>query len=164
MFCVTAGPRFGALAEAAERAGDDYEALLLRSLGDRLAEALAEWLHRQARRDLGYGADERLTPEELLRGKYRGIRPAPGYPATPDLGVLREIFTLLDAEAAIGVGLTESFAIHPAASVAGLYFGSPDAHYFSVGRIGADQLADYAARRGIPISEAERLLRRLIGP
>ena len=164
MFCVTAGPRFGALAEAAERAGDDYEALLLRSLGDRLAEALAEWLHRQARRDLGYGADERLTPEELLRGKYRGIRPAPGYPATPDLGVLREIFTLLDAEAAIGVGLTESFAIRPAASVAGLYFGSPDARYFSVGRIGADQLADYATRRGIPISEAERLLRRLIGP
>ena len=162
MFCVTAGRRFGERAAAAERAGDDYEALLLRSLGDRIAEALAEWLHAQARRDLGYGAGERLTPEEMRRGKYRGIRPAPGYPATPDLGILREIFDLLGAEAALGVELTESFAIHPPATVAGLYFGSPDARYFSIGRIGRDQLEDYAARRGLSVAEAERLLVRLL--
>ena len=164
MFCVTAGRHFGERAAAAERAGDDYEALLLRSLGDRIAEALAEFLHERARRDLGYGAGERFTPEELRRGKYRGIRPAPGYPATPDLGILREIFDLLDAEAALGVELTESFAIHPPATVAGLYFGSPDAKYFSIGRIGRDQLEDYAARRGIEVPEAERLLVRLLDP
>ena len=164
MFCVTAGTAFGDAAAAAERGGDDYEALLLRSLGDRVAEAAAERLHQRARRDLGYGADEDLNPSELLRGKYRGIRPAPGYPATPDLGILREIFDLLDAETALGVRLTESFAIAPAASVAGLYFGSAESRYFSVGRIGRDQLEDYAARRGIPVEEAERLLIRVLGP
>ena len=164
MFCVTAGTAFGDAAAAAERGGDDYEALLLRSLGDRVAEAAAERLHQRARRDLGYGVDEDLNPSELLRGKYRGIRPAPGYPATPDLGILREIFDLLDAEAALGVRLTESFAIAPAASVAGLYFGRAESRYFSVGRIGRDQLEDYAARRGIPVEEAERLLIRVLGP
>lgn len=164
MFCVTAGTAFGDAAGAAERGGDDYEALLLRSLGDRVAEAAAEHLHEQARRDLGYGVDEDLNPSELLRGKYRGIRPAPGYPATPDLSILRAIFDLLDAETALGVRLTESFAIAPAASVAGLYFGSADSRYFSVGRIGRDQLEDYAARRGIPVEEAERLLIRVLGP
>ena len=164
MFCVTAGTAFGDAAAAAERGGDDYEALLLRSLSDRMAEAAAEHLHEQARRDLGYGVDEDLNPSELLRGKYRGIRPAPGYPATPDLSILREIFDLLDAETALGVRLTESFAIAPAASVAGLYFGSADSRYFSVGRIGRDQLEDYAARRGIPVEEAERLLIRVLGP
>ena len=164
MFCVTAGTAFGDGAAEAERGGDDYEALLLRSLGDRVAEAAAEHLHEQARRDLGYGVGEDLNPSELLRGKYRGIRPAPGYPATPDLGILREIFDLLDAETALGVRLTESFAIAPAASVAGLYFGSAESRYFSVGRIGRDQLEDYAARRGIPVEEAERLLIRVLGP
>ena len=162
MFCVTAGEAFGDGAAAAERGGDDYEALLLRSLGDRVAEAAAEYLHRRARRDLGYGVGEDLEPADLLRGKYRGIRPAPGYPATPDLSILREIFDLLDAESALGVRLTESFAIAPAASVAGLYFGSADSRYFSVGRIGRDQLEDYAARRGIPVEEAERLLIRVL--
>ena len=164
MFCVTAGEAFGDGAAAAERGGDDYEALLLRSLGDRVAEAAAEYLHRRARRDLGYGVGEDLEPADLLRGKYRGIRPAPGYPATPDLSILREILDLLDAESALGVRLTESFAIAPAASVAGLYFGSADSRYFSVGRIGRDQLEDYAARRGIPAEEAERLLIRVLGP
>ena len=162
MFCVTAGEAFGDGAARAERRGDDYEALLLRSLGDRVAEAAAEYLHQRARRDLGYGVDEDLDPAELLRGKYRGIRPAPGYPATPDLSILREIFDLLEAESALGVRLTESFAIAPAASVAGLYFGSADSRYFSVGRIGRDQLEDYAARRGIPVEEAERLLIRVL--
>ena len=160
VFAVTAGHGLADLVAEAEAAGDDYDALLLRSLGDRLAEALAEWLHEQARRDLGYGKSENLTPEDLIRGRFRGIRPAPGYPATPDLGILREIFRLLDAEAAIGVELTESFAIRPAASVAGLYFASPEARYFSVGTIGRDQLEDYARRRGIPVAAAERLLRR----
>ena len=159
-FAVTAGHGLARLVEEAERAGDDYDALLLRSLGDRLAEALAEWLHERARRDLGYGRSENLTPEELIRGRYRGIRPAPGYPATPDLGLLGEIFALLDAEAAIGVQLTESFAIRPGASVAGLYFASPHARYFSLGAIGRDQLEDYAGRRGISVTDAERLLRR----
>ena len=158
LFAVTAGVSLAELVGEAERAGDDYDALLLRSLGDRLAEALAEWLHQQARRDLGYGRSEDLTPEDLIRGRYRGIRPAPGYPATPDLGILGPIFDLLDAEAAIGIELTENFAIRPAASVAGLYFGHPEARYFSLGRIGPDQLRDYAARRGIGLVEARRLL------
>ena len=162
-FAVTAGHGLAGLVADAETAGDDYDALLLRSLGDRLAEALAEWLHERARRDLGYGHSEDLTAEERIRGRYRGIRPAPGYPATPDLGLLGEIFALLDAENAIGVQLTESFAIRPAASVAGLYFASPQSRYFSVGTIGRDQLADYARRRGIPVTEAERLLRRHLG-
>ncbi len=162
-FAVTAGGGLEQLVAEAERRGDDYDALLLRSLGDRLAEALAEWLHRRARCDLGYGQSEDLTPQDLIRGRYRGIRPAPGYPATPDLGILGEIFRLLRAEDAIGVGLTENFAIRPGASVAGLYFGSPESRYFSVGTIGRDQLTDYAARRGIPTAEAERLLRRHLG-
>ncbi len=149
------------LVRAAE--GDDYDALLLRSLGDRLAEALAEKTHQEARRALGYGRDENLAPEDLLREAYQGIRPAPGYPATPDLGILADVFELLDAPARIGVALTENFAIHPAASVAGMYFGSPEARYFSVGRIGRDQLRDYALRRGIPAERAETLLRRLLG-
>ena len=162
-FAVTAGHGLAGLVERAERAGDDYEALLLRSLGDRLAEALAEWLHERARRDLGYGNAEDLTTEELIRGRYRGIRPAPGYPATPDLGLLAEIFGLLAAEEAIGVQLTENFAIRPGASVAGLYFASPQSRYFSIGTIGRDQLEDYARRRGISVAEAERLLRRHLG-
>ena len=160
VFAVTAGHGLDALVATAEAAGDDYDALLLRSLGDRLAEALAEWLHTRARRDLGYGQSEDLTPEDRIRGRYRGIRPAPGYPATPDLGMLRSVFDLLDAESSVGVGLTESFAILPGASVAGFYFASPESRYFSVGTIGRDQLEDYAARRGIPLAEAERLLRR----
>ena len=159
-FAVTAGHGLEDLVVAAERAGDDYDALLLRSLGDRLAEALAEWLHQRARRDLGYGASEELAPEDLIRGRYRGIRPAPGYPATPDLGILSEIFRLLEAESAIGVELTENFAIRPGASVAGLYFAHPESRYFSIGSIGRDQLRDYAARRGISAAAAERLLRR----
>ena len=159
-FAVTAGHGLADLVAGAEAARDDYDALLLRSLADRLAEALAEWLHERARRDLGYGNAEQLTPEDLIRGRYRGIRPAPGYPATPDLSILREVFGLLDAEDAIGVQLTENFAIHPAASVAGLYFGSPESRYFSIGRIGRDQLEDYARRRGMDAEEAERLLRR----
>ena len=162
-FAVTAGHGLADLIAEAEAAGDDYDALLLRSLGDRLAEALAEWLHERARRDLGYGESENLTPEDLIRGRFRGIRPAPGYPATPDLGILSEIFGLLDAGEAIGVELTENFAIRPAASVAGLYFASPESRYFSVGKIGRDQLEDYARRRGIPVAAAERLLRRHLG-
>ena len=159
-FAVTSGHGLADLVAEAERAGDDYDALLLRALGDRLAEALAEWLHQRARRDLGYGKSESLTPEDLIRGRYRGIRPAPGYPATPDLSLLREIFDLLGAESAIGVELTENFAIRPGASVAGLYFGSPESRYFALGVIGRDQLEDYAARRGITTAAAERLLRR----
>ena len=162
-FAVTAGHGLADLIAEAEAAGDDYDALLLRSLGDRLAEALAEWLHERARRDLGYGESENLTPEDLIRGRFRGIRPAPGYPATPDLGILSEIFGLLEAEEAIGLELTENFAIRPAASVAGLYFASPESRYFSVGTIGRDQLEDYARRRGIPVAAAERLLRRHLG-
>ncbi len=162
LFAVNAGKGLDELVAKAEAKGDDYDALLLRSLGDRLAEALAERTHLEARRAMGYGREEALTPEELLREKYQGIRPAPGYPATPDLGILREIFDLLSAESRIGVRLTDNFAIHPAASVAGLYFGSPEARYFSVGRIGRDQLADYAARRGICIERAESLLKRLL--
>ncbi len=162
LFATTVGQGLDALVAKAEADGDDYEALLLRSLGDRLAEALAETTHREARRAMGFGQTEQLTPADLLREKYQGIRPAPGYPATPDLGILREIFDLLSAESRIGIELTGNFALHPAASVAGLIFGSPEARYFSVGRIGRDQLGDYARRRGITVERAEALLRRLL--
>ena len=162
LFVVTAGIGLDRLVAEAEADGDDYRAIMLRALADRLAEAAAEMVHERARRDLGYGASEDLTPAQLIRGRYRGIRPAPGYPATPDLSILREIFDLLDAEAVLPVRLTDGFAIHPAASVAGLYFGSPEARYFSVGRIARDQLRDYARRRGIPERRAATLLRRLL--
>ena len=137
---------------------DDYRAIMVRALADRLAEAFAERLHEVARREW-YAPGEELTNEERIAERFRGIRPAFGYPACPDHSEKRTLLTLLDAERA-GIGLTESFATTPAASVSGLYFGHPQARYFSVGRIGRDQVADYAERKGVSVAEAERWLRQ----
>ena len=158
-FAVTAGHGIDALARRFEAAGDDYSAILVKALADRLAEALAERLHERVRRELwGYAADESLTNDELIGERYQGIRPAPGYPAQPDHSEKTTIFELLDAGRQIGVRLTESFAMWPAATVSGLYFWRPEAHYFGLGRIGRDQLAEYAARKGRPVDEMARWL------
>ena len=136
---------------------------MLQALGDRLAEAFAEYLHKQARDAWGYGKDEGLGMEELVQEKYRGIRPAPGYPACPDHTEKRVLFDLLDVEGQTGISLTENFAMHPASSVSGLYFAHPEAKYFSVGRIGQDQVEDYASRKGIEVREVERWLAANLG-
>jgi 5-methyltetrahydrofolate--homocysteine methyltransferase len=158
-FAVTAG---GGLEEAKKLftdQSDDYSAILLTSLADRLAEAAAEWLHAKVRRELwAYAPDETADNAALIREEYQGIRPAPGYPAQPDHTEKRTIFRLLDAGKTAGIHLTESMAMVPGSSVSGLYFWHPDAHYFGLGRMGIDQLADYAARKGWSIAEAERWL------
>ena len=160
-FAVTAGVGADALAAEYERDHDDYRAIMVQALADRLAEAAAEYLHAEARRQWGYGATERLTHEDLLRERYRGIRPAFGYPACPDHSGKLALWDLLEP-GAIGMGLTESAAMTPAASVSGLYLAHPEAHYFSVGRIGADQVEDYARRKGMTVPEAERWLGPLL--
>jgi 5-methyltetrahydrofolate--homocysteine methyltransferase len=140
-----------------EQDHDDYNAIMVKALADRLAEAFAEYLHAQARKDWGYGAGEQLSKEDLIGEKYRGIRPAYGYPACPDHTEKRKLFDVLDANRQ-GIILTESFAMLPAAAVSGLYFSHPQAKYFNVGRIGRDQLESYAKRKGMSIEEAERWL------
>jgi 5-methyltetrahydrofolate--homocysteine methyltransferase len=157
-FVVTAGVGADALAKRYEDDKDDYNSILVKALADRLAEALAEKLHEQARRDCGFGKDEALSKQDLIRERYRGIRPAPGYPAFPDHTEKETLFELLDATANAGVELTESFAMTPAASVSGLYFNHPEATYFSVGKIGRDQVADYAKRKGLDVQVVERWL------
>jgi 5-methyltetrahydrofolate--homocysteine methyltransferase len=139
---------------------DDYSDILLKALADRLAEALAEALHQHVRTTLwGYAPEEQLTNEALIKEQYRGIRPAPGYPACPEHSLKNVLFKLLDAHHATGISLTESFAMLPTAAVSGFYFGHPQAEYFGVARIGRDQLEDYAVRRGISLEQAERWLR-----
>ena len=138
-------------------AHDDYRAIIAKALADRLAEAFAEWLHQRARREW-YAPGEELGREELIAERFRGIRPAFGYPACPDHSEKEKLFTLLGARE-LGIELTESFAMTPAAAVSGIYLAHPEARYFAVGRIGADQLDDYAARKGEPVSEVERWLR-----
>ena len=147
-----------ALADGFAAELDDYRAIMVRALADRLAEAFAERLHERARREW-YAPDEALTSEERIGERFRGIRPAYGYPACPDHSEKRTLLALLDVERA-GIGLTESCATTPGASVSGLYFGHPQARYFSVGRLGRDQLADYAKRKGVELAEAERWLRQ----
>ncbi len=156
-FAVTAGLGCETLVKEFEAQHDDYNAIIVKALADRLAEAFAEYLHAQARRDWGYGAGEKLDPDDLIAEKDRGIRPAFGYPACPDHTEKASLFRLLHAPE-IGIALTESFAMLPAASVSGLYFSHPQAKYFNVGRIGRDQLQDYAARKGMTLEEAERWL------
>jgi 5-methyltetrahydrofolate--homocysteine methyltransferase len=156
-FAVTAGIGTDELVREYEQQHDDYSAIIVKALADRLAEAFAEYLHAEARRDWGYGKDERLSPEALIAEEYRGIRPAFGYPACPDHSEKPALFRLLDAPAA-GIQLTESFAMTPAASVSGLYFSHPEAKYFNVGRVGRDQVEDYAARKGVSVEQAERWL------
>jgi 5-methyltetrahydrofolate--homocysteine methyltransferase len=158
-FAVTAG--LGIEKKLAEFAAqhDDYNAILLKALADRLAEAFAEHLHQRVRREFwGYADDEALSSEELIAEKYRGIRPAAGYPACPDHTEKGPLFALLDAENHTGMALTESFAMHPAASVSGFYLAHPEARYFAVTKIGRDQLEDYAKRKGMTLAEAERWL------
>lgn len=162
-FVVTAGDGAHELAAQFESSGDDYSGILVKSLADRLAEAFAELLHHQARVDWGFGGQESLTQLEMIEEKYRGIRPAAGYPACPDHSEKAILFELLDAEKNVGVRLTESFAMWPAASVSGLYFAHPNARYFAVDRISQDQVQAYARRKGISLREAERWLSPNLG-
>ncbi|MSU88689.1 methionine synthase [Rhodobacteraceae bacterium 2CG4] len=163
-FAVTSGPEVHALAERWKAEGNDYDAILVQSLADRLAEAAAEALHTRVRRSLwGYAAGEDLDNEALIAEAYRGIRPAPGYPACPDHTEKRTLFRLLDAERHTGLRLTESCAMWPASAVSGLYFAHPQSQYFGVGRIGRDQVEDYAARKGMDLAEAERWLAPNLG-
>jgi len=157
-FAVTAGHGVEQLAAGFRAKQDDYSAIMAQALGDRLAEAFAELMHQRAREFSGYGRSETLTMAEIIREKYRGIRPAPGYPACPDHTEKRPLFALLGAEAATGITLTESCAMAPASSVSGFYFNHPDSKYFAVGKLGRDQLEDYAARKGQPLAEAEKWL------
>ena len=156
-FAVTAGIGVDVLVKEYERQHDDYHAIMVKALADRLVEAFAECLHAYARRDWGYGKDEKLTNEDLIVEKYRGIRPAFGYPACPDHNQKAKLFDLLEASS-VGITLTESYAMVPAASVSGLYFGHPQAHYFTVGRLGQDQVDAYAKRSDITVEAAERWL------
>ncbi|MBS0661446.1 MAG: cobalamin-dependent protein, partial [Verrucomicrobia bacterium] len=157
-FAVTAGHGVEEAALAYGQAGDDYNKIMAQALGDRLAEAFAEFLHQKARLAWGFGGEEHFSKEDLIRERYRGIRPAAGYPACPDHTEKRKLFALLGAEARAGIRLTESCAMWPASSVSGLYFGHPESKYFGVGKIGRDQLEDYALRKNMPLPEAERWL------
>jgi 5-methyltetrahydrofolate--homocysteine methyltransferase len=157
MFAVTAGIGADALVRRFEADHDDYNAIMVKALADRLAEASAEYLHAQARHDWGYGEGEKFTMEELIAEKFRGIRPAYGYPACPDHSEKFKLFDVLDA-AKQGITLTEHAAMSPAASVSGLYFSHPDAKYFNVGRLGRDQVESYAKRKGVAIEEVEKWL------
>ena len=157
-FAVTSGIGASELAARYEKAHDDYNAILVKALADRLAEAFAEWMHKQARDAWGFGRDEHFSTDDLLRERYRGIRPAPGYPAQPDHTEKTTLFGLLDAERATGIQLTENFAMLPAASICGLYFSHPKSRYFAVGKIGRDQVLDYQRRKGLELRAIERWL------
>jgi 5-methyltetrahydrofolate--homocysteine methyltransferase len=158
VFAVTAGIGMERLVSGYEREHDDYGAIMVKALADRLAEALAEWLHQKARRDWGYGAEESLSVADLIKERYRGIRPAPGYPACPDHTEKRLLFDLLGGEERLGMRLTESFAMLPAASVCGFYFSHPQARYFALGKIERDQVLDYHRRKGMDLRAVERWL------
>jgi 5-methyltetrahydrofolate--homocysteine methyltransferase len=158
-FAVTTGIGVDALVKKYEADHDDYSAILVKALADRLAEAFAELLHHRARVEWGYGREERPSLDDLIHERYRGIRPAPGYPACPDHTEKAILWDLLDVESAASIRLTENFAMHPAASVSGFYFAHPKSRYFSLGKIGRDQVEDYARRKGQSVDEAERWLR-----
>jgi 5-methyltetrahydrofolate--homocysteine methyltransferase len=162
-FAVTAGIGADEVAAKFQTEHDDYSAIMLKALADRLAEAFAEYAHKLVRDAWGFGRDENLRMEDLMREKYRGIRPAAGYPACPDHAEKQTLFDLLDAEKKAGIKLTESFAMHPGASVSGLYFSHPEAKYFGVGKIGRDQVKDYASRSGEPVAAVEKRLATNLG-
>ena len=155
---MTTGIGIEALCERFEKDHDDYNSIMAKALADRLAEAFAEWLHREVRKAWGYGKEEKLSAEDLIRERYRGIRPAPGYPACPDHTEKQILFDLLEAEKRTGIHLTETFAMFPASSVSGLYFAHPQAKYFAVGKIDHDQVKDYAARKQMDVTTVERWL------
>jgi 5-methyltetrahydrofolate--homocysteine methyltransferase len=157
-FAVTSGVGLKELCEQFRAAHDDYNAIMAEALADRLAEAFAECLHKRAREEWGYGRSEKLSSDELIHEKYRGIRPAPGYPACPDHTEKGTLWRLLDAEKNAGMQLTESFAMWPGSSVSGFYFAHPESRYFSLGKIGRDQVEDYARRKGMSVAEVERWL------
>ena len=158
-FCVTSGPQVEAIAADFAAKGDDYSSIMVKALADRFAEAMAEYMHERVRKELwAYAPDEGMSPAELIEEKYRGIRPAPGYPSQPEHTEKATLFKLLDVENQIGVSLTSSFAMTPAASVSGMYFAHPESVYFAVGRIERDQVEDYAARKGWDMRMAERWL------
>jgi 5-methyltetrahydrofolate--homocysteine methyltransferase len=157
-FAVTSGIGLDELVKRFKADHDDYNAIMAEAVADRLAEAFAECLHARARREWSYGNEEHLTNEELIEEKYRGIRPAAGYPACPDHTEKGTLWKLLDAEAKTGIRLTESYAMWPGSSVSGLYFAHPESRYFAVGKLGRDQVEDYAKRKSISLTEAERWL------
>ena len=157
MFAVTAGIGADALARQFEQELDDYNAIMVKALADRLAEASAEYLHAQARKDWGYGEREELSFDDVIAEKFRGIRPAYGYPACPDHSEKFKLFALLEAHKQ-GITLTEHAAMLPAASVSGLYFSHPQAKYFNVGRLGRDQVESYARRKGMRLEDVEKWL------
>ncbi len=162
-FAVTAGHGTDELAKRFETDHDEYNAIMTKALADRLAEAFAECLHARARREWGYGREELFSQEDLVQERYRGIRPAPGYPACPDHTEKPTLFKLLDVRPATGIELTENFAMWPAASICGLYFANPAARYFAVSAVGKDQVALYAARKGMAVTEVERWLGPVLG-
>jgi 5-methyltetrahydrofolate--homocysteine methyltransferase len=162
-FVVTAGHGVDALVKQYEADHDDYQAIMVKALADRLAEAFAESLHRRVRAEWGYGNSEQLSNEQIIKEKYRGIRPAAGYPASPDHTEKRTLFELLAAEKNTGVCLTENFAMTPAASVSGLYFAHPDARYFAVDRVTREQVEAYAKRKGMTVGEVQRWLAPNLG-
>ncbi|MGH6759964.1 MAG: methionine synthase [Phyllobacterium sp.] len=158
-FVVTAGIEEVAIAERFERANDDYSSILVKALADRFAEAFAEAMHERVRKEFwGYAADENFSPEELISEPYKGIRPAPGYPAQPDHTEKDTLFRLLDAHAKIGVELTESYAMWPGSSVSGIYIAHPESYYFGVAKVERDQVEDYAKRKSMPVKDVERWL------
>jgi 5-methyltetrahydrofolate--homocysteine methyltransferase len=157
-FAVTTGIGLKEVVDRFRAANDDYNAIMAEAIADRLAEAFAEWLHKQVRDAWGYGLTEDLKPSQMVEESYRGIRPAPGYPACPDHTEKGTIWSLLDVEAKTGIRITESFAMWPGSSVSGLYFGHPKSRYFSLGKIDEDQVLDYAERKGQTVAEVERWL------
>ncbi len=162
-FALTAGHGTEELVERFEKDHDQYNSIMAKALADRLAEAFAEYLHKRARADWGFGRDEKLSTQDLVAEKYRGIRPAPGYPAQPDHTEKPILFDLLKVSEATGIALTENFAMYPAASVCGLYFAHPESHYFAVSSVGKDQVESYAARKGMKVPEVERWLSPILG-
>jgi 5-methyltetrahydrofolate--homocysteine methyltransferase len=158
-FAVSTGFGIEKWIEKFEKDHDDYSSIMLKALADRLAEAFAELMHKKVRTEFwGYAKDEKLTNEEIIKENYQGIRPAPGYPAQPDHTEKITLWKLLDVEKGTGIKLTESLAMYPTASVSGLYFVHPDAHYFSVGKLEKDQVEDYARRKNMKVEEVERWL------
>lgn len=162
-FSVTAGAEIDVIAEKYKQSNDDYTSILVKALGDRIAEGLAELFHKKARDFMGYGLSENLSPQQLIREEYRGIRPAPGYPACPDHTEKVKLMKLLEAEKNCGVRLTENMAMSPASSVSGYYFSFADAKYFTVSQIGRDQVEDYAQRKQMPVSDIEKWLAPILG-
>jgi 5-methyltetrahydrofolate--homocysteine methyltransferase len=162
-FASTAGFEVEQFAKTFEDKGDDYSSIIVKALGDRFAEALTEKLHKEVRDLWGFGKNEGLAHEDLIKEKYRGIRPAAGYPASPDHTEKKTLWEMLDAENSTGIQLTENFAMNPPSSVSGLYFSHPDARYFHVGQITKEQIEDYAARKGISVKEAEKWLSPNLG-